>query len=110
MVFTRILALYHLSPAYYYLYVLLYNIVYVIPLVIIVTISTMSLGRMKLIEWQGRTLKLVSGNMIFLLGLILLTKPDLMDNILSAIGLVLVVVVGSYVIILLTKYYERKQK
>jgi len=65
MVFTRILTLHHLSPMHYYMYVLLYNIVYVIPLIIIVTIFTISLGMMKLSERQGRTLKLVSGNLIF---------------------------------------------
>jgi len=93
------------------MYVLLYNIVYVIPLIIIVTIFTISLGRMKLTERQGRTLKLVSGNLIFLLGLILLIKPDLMNNVLSAIILVTVAIAGSYVIVFLTKFCcGKKQK
>ena len=107
MVFTKILALYKLNPIYYYMYILLYNVVYVIPLVVIVAIFTLSLGRMKLTEEQGKTLKLISGNMMFLLGAILLINPSLMSNIITALALIATAIAASLVIIFLTKLYQK---
>jgi len=107
MVFTKILALYKLIPIYYYMYILLYNVVYVIPLVVIVAIFTLSLGRMKLTEEEGKTLKLISGNMMFLLGAILLINPSLMSNIITALVLIATAIAASLVIIFLTKLYQK---
>ena len=107
MVFTKILALHKLNPIYYYMYILLYNVVYVIPLVVIVAIFTLSLGRMKLTEEQGKTLKLISGNMMFLLGAILLINPGLMSNIITALALIATAIAASLVIIFLTKLYQK---
>jgi thiol-disulfide isomerase/thioredoxin len=93
MVFTRILTLHNLSTATYYLYLVLYNIVYVIPLFIIVLGFTFTLGKRQLSEWQGRVLKLVSGAMMLGLGGVLLVNPTLLNNVmvsfiilLSALG------------------------
>ncbi len=80
MVFTRILTLNNLSTTSYYLYLLLYNIIYVIPLLIIVLGFTVTLGKRQLSEWQGRVLKLVSGFMMFGLGAILLVNPALLNS------------------------------
>jgi len=98
MVFARILTLNHLSTPTSYLYLVLYNIVYVIPLFIIVLGFSLTLGRKKLSEWQGRVLKLVSGSMMLGLGIILLVKPVLLNSVLvscsilvGAIGLSLLV-------------------
>lgn len=81
MVFTRILTLRHLSTATYYLYLVLYNIVYVIPLLIIVLMFSITLGSRKLTEWQGRVLKLVSGAMMLGLGVVLLVNPALLNSV-----------------------------
>ena len=107
MVFTKILALHKLNPINYYMYILLYNIVYVIPLVVIVAIFTLSLGRMKLTEEQGKTLKLISGDMMFLLGAILLFNPGLMSDIITALALIATAIVATLVIIFLTKLYQK---
>jgi hypothetical protein len=81
MVFTRILTLNALSTPLYYLYLVLYNVVYVIPLLIIVTVFTVTLGKRKLSEWQGRVLKLVSGTMMLGLGGVLLLNPALLNDV-----------------------------
>lgn len=80
MVFTRILTLNDLSSARYYLYLILYNTVYVIPLSIIVVLFTLTLGKKQLTERQGRNLKLVSGTMMLALGGVLLLNPSVLSN------------------------------
>ena len=55
----------------------LYNVVYVIPLLVITLIFTYTLGARKLSESEGRLLKLLSGIMMLGLGLVLLIAPDL---------------------------------
>lgn len=81
MVFTRILTLNNLSASTYYLYLVLYNIVYVVPLFIIVLGFTLTLGKRQLSEWQGRVLKLVSGTMMLGLGSVLLVNPALLNSV-----------------------------
>jgi thiol-disulfide isomerase/thioredoxin len=103
MVFTRVLTLNNLSTLQYYLYLILYNIVYVIPLIAIVLIFTITLGTKKLTEWQGRILKLVSGLMMFLLGLILVIKPALLNNVFIAVGVLVISLILAGIIIVLTK-------
>ena len=105
MVFTRILTLHKLTSAQYYLYLLLYNIIYVVPLFIIVLIFSVTLGAKKLSEWQGRKLKLLSGLMMLLLGLVLIIKPALLNNVFVAFGLLASVLVIFTAIIFLTRRY-----
>jgi glutaredoxin len=81
MVFTRILTLNSLPTGSYYLYLVLYNIVYVIPLSVIVVLFTVTLGSRKLSEYQGRVLKLVSGAMMLGLGGVLLANPTLLNSV-----------------------------
>lgn len=80
MVYTRILTLRGLQATDYYLWLALYNVVYVVPLAVIVLVFTYTLGGRKLQEKEGRLLKLVSGNMMLGLGLSLLFAPELLDN------------------------------
>jgi len=82
LVYTKILTLYTLDLFQYYMYLVLYNIVYVLPLLIIVIIFTLTLGSRKLTERQGRTLKLFSGLMILMLGVMLIVEPSLLTNML----------------------------
>ena len=89
MVFTRILTLNELSPATHYLYIALYNVVYVLPLLAIVVVFVVTLGARKLSEDEGRILKLLSGLMMFGLGMVLLIAPDLLSQPLIAIVLMM---------------------
>jgi thiol-disulfide isomerase/thioredoxin len=103
MVYTRVLTLQGLPVARYYQYLALYNIVYVVPLAVIVSIITVTLGARKLTEWQGRQLKLVSGLMMAALGGILIADPALLNNVLASAALLAGVVALSAVIIIITK-------
>jgi thiol-disulfide isomerase/thioredoxin len=80
MVFTRILTLHALSLTTYYLYLVFYNVVYIIPLLLIVLAFSITLGSRKLSERQGRLLKLVSGLMMLGLGGVLIVNPALLNN------------------------------
>ena len=88
MVYTRILTLNELSSNQYYLYLALYNLVYIIPLLIIVSIFTFTLGSKKLSEKEGRLLKLLSGAMMLGLGAILLFIPDLLNNMYTSLSVI----------------------
>ena len=80
MVYTHVLTLNELSSTQYYLYLAFYNVIYIIPLFLIVVLFTFTLGRKKLSEQQGRLLKLLSGSMMLGLGTILLLKPEWLSN------------------------------
>lgn len=84
MVFTRVLTLKELPTATYYLYLALYNIVYILPLLLIVGVFVWTLGSRKMSEQAGRTLKLLSGLMMLGLGLVLVLAHELLDNLFTA--------------------------
>jgi uncharacterized membrane protein HdeD (DUF308 family) len=91
MVYTRALTLHGLSTSGYYLYLTLYNVIYVLPLLAIVLAFVRTLGSRKLQEQEGRLLKLLSGAMMAGLGLMLLFYPEGLSDTLSS----LLVVVGA---------------
>ena len=88
MVYTRVLTLNELSSLQYYLYLGLYNLVYIIPLLVIVVLFTLTMGSRKLSEQSGRLLKLLSGSMMLGLGVILLLKPEWLSNMLVSVGVI----------------------
>ena len=103
MVYTRVLTLHKLTAAQYYQYLVLYNIVYVLPLALIVVVITVTLGARKLTEWQGRQLKLLSGLMMLSLGFILIVDPALLNNALASVIMLGGVVTASWVTIVVMK-------
>ena len=103
MVYTRVLTLHKLTSYQYYQYLVLYNIVYVVPLAVIVGIITVTLGVRKLTEWQGRQLKLVSGLMMLSLGSVLIVNPALLNSALASVIMLAGVVLVSLVIIMIMK-------
>jgi hypothetical protein len=86
LVYTRVLTLRQLPTASYYLYLTLYNLIYVAPLALIVLVFTLTLGRHKLTEYQGRVLKLLSGLMMLALGGLLLAAPEMLNTITGAVA------------------------
>ncbi len=80
MVFTRALTMSELSRPAYYGYLALYNLIYVLPLLAIVLVFTMTLAARKLSLRQGRLLKLLSGLMMLGLGAVMLVAPDLLSS------------------------------
>lgn len=77
-IYTKILAAREPSTLARYAYMLLYNVVYIVPLAMIVAVFTATLGHYRLTEKQGRFLKLISGVVMFALGLVMLFRPDLL--------------------------------
>ncbi len=80
MVYTRLLTLSDLSPGARYAYLAFYNLIYVLPLALIVFAFVRTLGARKLTEREGRLLKLLSGVMMLELGLLLTIAPALLDS------------------------------
>lgn len=103
MVFTRILTLSHLDTTSYYLYLLLYNVIYVIPLMLIVALFAITLGAKKLQERQGRILKLISGMMMLLLGVVLLLNSEWLNNVLVAFALLSLALLTSGLTIMIER-------
>ena len=87
LVYTRALTLAGLSTAEYYLYLALYNLIYMLPLLAILVVFVTTLGGRRLSERRGRELKLLSGLMMLGLGLVLVFAPDLLDNWLTSVAL-----------------------
>jgi hypothetical protein len=85
------------------IYLVIYNIIYIIPLLIFTMVVVITLGRWKLSEWQGRILKLFSGIMMFSLGISLLVKPDILKNFFVTILILIISIIVSYIIIIIWK-------
>jgi len=105
LVYTTELASHNLGGIQYYLYLLFYNIIYIIPLLVILLIFVIKLGGKKLTELQGRMLKLISGIMMFSLGIVLLIMPDLLKNVFAAVGIILLSMLLSFFISFIWEKY-----
>jgi hypothetical protein len=92
MVYARLLTLQAVGTTGHYLYLALYNLVYVIPLAVIVGAFAFTLGARRLSEREGRLLKLLSGLMMLQLGVVLLFAPDALNHVGVAFALVAVAV------------------
>jgi hypothetical protein len=95
LVFTRVLTLAELATPAYYGYLALYNAVYVLPLLAIVTAFVVTLGARRLTEAEGRILKLLSGLMMMGLGLVLLLAPQALNSPLTALALIAAAVAAT---------------
>ena len=106
LVYVTRLAAEHLPAIDYYLYILLYNIIYVIPLIVLVLVFAFTLGTRKLSEWRGRQLKLFSGGMLFSMGLILIINYMILENFFTPI----VLFIGNIFTTLLISFIWKKYK
>jgi len=110
LVFTQKLALYNMSAIAYYTYIFFYNVVYVIPLIIIVLIFVFTLGKRKLTEWHGQVMKLVTGIMLASFCMIFLTNYKLFENVVTPILLLVFSLVTTAVISTFWKKYVVKKR
>jgi len=108
MIYTRVLTMEQLPSLQHYMYLVLYNIVYVIPLISILLILTCTLGQKKLSQRQGRILKLVSGMMMLFLGAILVIKPALLGNVAIALTLFVAAILSSGIIIFIYRIFNKE--
>ncbi len=90
MVYTRILTLTVASPGARYAWLVLYNVIYIVPLLLIVLAFVGTLSAHKLSEREGRLLKLMSGVMMFQLGLVLTFVPAWLNDVWVTAGLLVV--------------------
>jgi len=88
MVYTRLLTLSDLPSWQHYAYLAFYNLVYVIPLLLITLVFTCTLGSRKLSAAEGRLLKLLSGVMMLGLGGLLVVAPAALNDLRVALALV----------------------
>ena len=77
-VYTRVLSMSNLSPLQHYLYIGLYNFIYMFDDLVVFTIAVVTLRSKKISEREGRWMKLISGLMMFTLGALLIWKPQLL--------------------------------
>ena len=110
VIYTAILTSYSFTSFQFYLYIFFYNLIYVIPLLVITSIVVITLGRKKLSEFQGRMLKLFSGIMIFSLGEILLLNSNMLSNFFVAIEILLLSLGITFVIYLISKFLDKQDK
>ena len=108
LIYTSRLVAEKLSSTEYFLYLLAYNIIYVIPLLVIVLIFAFTLGARKLSEWRGRQLKLFSGCMLFSMGLILLINYMLLENLYTPIVLMITSLCATLLISFIWKKYKKE--
>ena len=93
-----------------YMYLVMYNVVYVIPLAAIVIAFSVSLGKRKLTEKEGQTLKLMSGIMMMGLGGMLALDPTALQNVALAIGLIFSSIILTVIITLVRKAIDKAKK
>jgi hypothetical protein len=103
MVYTRVLTLRELPAIEYYGWLVVYNAIYVAPLALIVVGFTYTLGTRKLTEYEGRVLKLLSGLMMLLLGGALLIRPEVINSVGGAIGMLAIAIAGTAAIAYLSR-------
>ena len=78
-VYTRLLSLHAgLSTAGRYAYLVLYNVVYVVPLAVIVAAYAVTMTRIAMTERRAKILKAVSGALLVVFGLLFLVAPRLL--------------------------------
>ncbi len=92
MVYTRLLTMQVSDSTQHLLYLALYNVIYVLPMLLIVFAFVRTLGARKLSEREGRLLKLLSGLMMLELGILLLVAPEWLNNMAATLGLMLVAI------------------
>ncbi len=110
LIFTSRLAFHNLPDIQYYTYIFFYNVVYVIPLMIILLLFVVTLGRRKLTELEGKKLKLLSGIMIFSFGLLFIIDYTLLENFLTPILLLGISILVTIIISYIWNKYEKKLK
>ena len=108
MIYTSRLALEKIPLTTQYLYILFYNVVYVIPLIIILLLFVFTLGATKLTEWQGRLLKLFPGIMIFSFGICFAIDYMLLEDIGFIFMLMGIDIIITILIFYLWKRYKEK--
>jgi len=110
-VFTQELVLRTFSMQEAYFYILFYNMVYVIPLIVIVSIFVITLGKRKLSEWHGQVLKLLTGIMLSTFGVTFIINYKVLENIITPLIMLVFSLLATWAISQLwKKVIDKKEK
>ncbi len=99
LAYTKILTSKSLPFLQYYLYLIFYNLIYIIPMATIVSIFAITLGKKTFGKKWIRRLKLVSGFIILFLGSALIWNYILLENIAFIFQIIIAAIVLSGLII-----------
>lgn len=105
--YTAVLTSSNIAMSESYIYLFLYNVMYVLPLIIISIIVIKTLGHKKLNEFQGKMLKLFSGIFIFAIGEVLLINSAVLSDLIVVVLIPLFTLVVTVVIYLISKFFEK---
>ena len=108
LAYTKILTSKSLPFLQYYLYLIFYNLIYIIPMAIIVSIFAITLGKKTFGKIWIRRLKLISGFIILFLGLVLIWNYILLENIAFIFWIMIVAIALSGLIILIDSLRKRE--
>ena len=107
LAYTKILISKSLPSLQYYLYLIFYNLVYIIPMAIVVSIFAMTLGKKTFGKEWIKKLKLVSGFIILFLGAALIWNYVLLENVAFIFRIITAAIVFSGLIILIDFFRKR---
>ncbi len=107
LAYTKILTSNSLPYMQYYLYLVFYNIVYIIPMAIIVSIFAVTLGKRKFGKTWIKRLKLISGLIILFLGSVLIWNYTLLENVTFLFYIIISAVILSGLIILFSENFKK---
>ncbi|WP_081933454.1 cytochrome C biosynthesis protein [Shewanella mangrovi] len=108
MIYTSVLSMHNLPTFERMMYLVYYNVVYVIPLIAIVVAFSMTLGKRKLTEKEGQTLKLMSGIMMLGLGGTLALNPAALQSVTVAVGLIFGAIILTSIIVISRKVLQKR--
>ncbi len=109
LVYTDVLSSLSLNPLTYYLYLALYNLIYVLPLLTMVLIFAFTLGRMRLSEAWARRIKLISGYLMIALALAVLLSPWMLIFLETTLQLLAIPIAASILTILVYEKVLRRK-
>ena len=110
-IWTNIIAGLDLSLSQYVFFFAVYLTIYLIDELVLFSLALIRMRSMKLTEEKSLLLKLIAGSLMLVLGLVLLLKPEYMENIfgiLMAFGASFLVVLFIYLIRKLVRFQFRK--
>lgn len=107
LAYTKILTSNTLSYMQYYLYLVFYNIIYIIPMALIVSIFAVTLGKRNFGKTWIRRLKLISGLIILFLGSVLIWNYTLLENVNFLFYIIISAEILSGLIILFSENFKK---
>jgi cytochrome c biogenesis protein CcdA len=108
-IWSTIVAGMELSTNYFVLLFAIYILIYLLDEVVIFVVAVIKMRSAKMTEEQGRTLKLVAGTLMLVLGLILLIRPEYMESMIGLIATFGVAFLVTLLIYQLKKLYLKKR-